>query len=130
MASLDEFGREILDQTPVAIPFRIERPEPIHLRLRRLALEAAASINGPDEESLEDANDFKIPDDPSSFDTAYTEPDYLPKVPSSSSSNAPFSDEELAAAREAIKHLREQKQLNAGGEGAVSSAPDAPAEPA
>lgn len=132
MPTLDQFGREVLDQTPVSLPFRVERPEPIHMRLRRLALEAAASIQGPDEETLEDANDFAIPDDPSSFDSAFTEPDYMPLVPPSPGGNDAFSDEEIAAAREAVLKLRATKseQKNAGGEGAVSSAPTAPAEPA
>lgn len=131
MATLDEFGREVLDQTPVSIPFRVERPEPIHLRLRRLAMEAAASIQGPDEETLEDANDFNIPDDPSSFDSAFTEPDYMPTVPPSSGGNDAFTDEEIAAAREAVLKLREQKneRKNAGGQSGDLAAP-APAEPA
>ena len=31
-ATLDEHGREWLDQTPVEIPIPFTRPEPIHLR--------------------------------------------------------------------------------------------------
>lgn len=131
MATLDEFGREILDQTPVSIPFRVERPEPIHMRLRRLAMEAAASIQGPDEETLEDANDFEISDDPSSFDSAFTEPDYLPSVHSLKGGNDSFTPEEIVAAREAVMKLREQinQQKNAGGQSGDHAA-TAPAEPA
>jgi hypothetical protein len=40
MATLDEHGREVLDQTPVSVPFKFERPEPIHLRLRRQIIDA------------------------------------------------------------------------------------------
>ena len=35
-ATLDKEGREWLDQTPVELPVPFTRPEPIHLRLRRI----------------------------------------------------------------------------------------------
>ena len=103
MATLDEFGREILDQTPVALPIHYDRPEPIHQRVRRLVLEALAAQTGKDVETLEDANDFEIPDDPSSFDTEYTEPDLDPPPAFQ------YTPEEIAAAKAAVEALRASK---------------------
>ncbi|WP_308620102.1 hypothetical protein [uncultured Desulfovibrio sp.] len=134
MASLDEKGHEILDQTPVAIPFDVTRPEPIHLRMRRIAESFYQErINaGDDVETLDEANDFDVPDDPTCAEP-YPEPDYLPSVSEASRLDGPVTQEELAAAREMILERRKQavsQSKNAGGEGAVSSAPTAPAEPA
>lgn len=103
MATLDEFGREILDQTPVSLPIHYDRPEPIHLQIRRMVLEAMAAQTGKDVETLEDANDFEIPDDPSSFDTEYTEPDLDPPPA------LQYTPEEIAAAKAAVEALRASK---------------------
>lgn len=107
MPTLDENGREILDQTPVSLPLNYDRPEPLHLRIRRMILEATAAQKGDDVETIDDANDFLIPDDPSSFDTSYTEPDYDPSLPEPEP--RPYSDEEIAAARAAVEALRASK---------------------
>lgn len=127
MATLTPEGREILDQTPVALPLHYDRPEPIHQRIRRMILQATIDQREGDE-TLEDANDFEIPDDPSSFDTGYTEPDLEPAKPFA------YTDEEIAAARAAVDALRKEKAVPkpsiAGGEGGVSSPPEAPAKPA
>ena len=104
MPVLDENGREILDQTPVSLPLRYDRPEPIHMRIRRMILEATSAQKGDDVESLDDANDFLGPDDLSSFDTGYTEPDYDPSL--IQQPEKPFTDEEIAAARAAVDALR------------------------
>lgn len=58
MPVLDENGREILDQTPVSLPLHYDRPEPLHMRIRRMILEATAAQTGDDFETIEDANDF------------------------------------------------------------------------
>lgn len=134
MASLDENGHEVLDQTPVAIPFDVTRPEPIHLRMRRIAESIYQErINaGENVESLDEANDFDIPDDPSCAEP-YPEPDYLPSVPETSRLDGPVTPEELAAARQMILERRKQaasQSQNAGSEGEVSSSPEPPAEPA
>ena len=107
MPTLDENGREILDQTPVSLPLHYDRSEPLHMRIRRMILEATAAQNGDDVETIDDANDFLVPDDPSSFDTGYTEPDYDPLQ--IQQEEKPFSDEEIAAARAAIDALRASK---------------------
>lgn len=104
MPTLDANGREILDQTPVSLPLHYDRPEPLHMRIRRMILEATADQKGDDVETIDDANDFLIPDDPSSFDTGYTEPDYDPSL--TQQPGKPFSDEEIAAARAAVEALR------------------------
>ena len=85
MATLDEHGREILDQTPVSVPFKFERPEPIHLRLRRQIIDAmvAAERDG-EHETVEDFNDFRIEGEPDSYDdgrSPYEEDSLTGKVP-------------------------------------------------
>lgn len=107
MPTLDENGREILDQTPVSLPLHYDRPEPLHLRIRRMILEATSAQKGDDVETIDDANDFLIPDDPSSFDSGYTEPDYDPSLVQQH--EKPFTDEEIAAARAAVDALRASK---------------------
>ena len=71
MAKLDERGREILDQTPMAVPFHFDRPQSIHLRLRQQILDFVAEQRKNEEvESLEDFNDFEIEGEPDSYDDA------------------------------------------------------------
>lgn len=123
MATLDENGREILDQTPVAIPFNFDRPEPIHQRLRRMVEQYHREVN-PELETLDDANDFEVEDDPSSYDSSWTEPDLDP--PSSPGEPA-LTEAEIAAAREVIMKMRSR---SAGSDTGVSSPGEAPAEPA
>lgn len=135
MASLNEHGHEILDQTPVDIPFKVSRPEPIHLRLRRIAeqIYAERTAAGEQLETLEEANDFDVPEEDAIFSTPYEEPDYMPSVPETQGVNGPYTPEEVAYAREMILQKRQEAALksdDAGGTGAVSSAPAAPAEPA
>ena len=63
-------GKEIVDQTPVSFPIKFQRPEPIHLRIRRMILEEINKTQRDDEyETFADADDFVVPDDPSSFDS-------------------------------------------------------------
>ena len=85
MATLDEHGREVLDQTPVSVPFKFERPEPINLRLRRQIIDAmvAAERDG-EHETVEDFNDFRIEGEPDSYDdgrSPYEEDSLTGKVP-------------------------------------------------
>lgn len=121
MPTLDENGREILDQTPVSLPLHYDRPEPLHLRIRRMIIEATAAQKGDDVETIDDANDFLIPDDPSSFDSNYTEPDYDPSQVDDPAPKS-FTDEEIAAARAAIDAFRASKT--------PPSDPPEPVEPA
>lgn len=62
-ATLDEHGREILDETPVAITVPFDRPEPLHLRIRRMVERYHQEMKEKDEyESFEDADDFDVED--------------------------------------------------------------------
>lgn len=85
MATLDEHGREVLDQTPVSVPFKFERPQPIHLRIRQQIIDAIASAERDGEhETLEDFNDFTIEGEPDSYDdgrSPYEEDALTGKVP-------------------------------------------------
>lgn len=65
MATFDERGREILDQTPVALPLHFDRPEPLYLRIRRMIMEELHGSNEPYDPAEE--NDFDV-DDASSFE--------------------------------------------------------------
>lgn len=61
---LDEFGREILDPTPVSIPAGFKRPETMEERVQRLVrtqLSAEAAAKG--EETFEESEDFEVGDD-------------------------------------------------------------------
>lgn len=62
MISFDEKGREIPNPIPVAVKIPFTRPEPLHLRMRRMILQAQAEQTGP-YESFEDADDFSIEDE-------------------------------------------------------------------
>lgn len=58
-----ENGRETLDQTPVSYPLHFERPEPLHIRIRRMIIEQMMESRSYDEvESFEEADDFSVPD--------------------------------------------------------------------
>ena len=62
-ASLDEFGREVLDQTPIALTVPFTRPEPLHLRIRRMVERYHQDMKDSSEyETFEDADDFDIED--------------------------------------------------------------------
>ena len=62
-ATLDKEGREWLDQTPVEIPIPFTRPEPIHLRLRRIVEQYHQEMRDANEyESFQDADDFDVGD--------------------------------------------------------------------
>ena len=81
MAQLDEFGREVLDQTPVAIPVPFTRPEPIHLRLRRMVEQYHREMKDANEyETFEDADDFDVEDGTPSYEDRPSEyeQDFMP----------------------------------------------------
>lgn len=128
MASLNKDGSEILDQTPVALPIKYERPEPLHQRIRRMILQATMERD-EEHESIEDFNDFEIPEDPSSYDTEFTEPDLEPAP------QMAYTDEEIAAARAAVEKMRAEKAAasepqDAANDAGVSSPASDAAKPA
>lgn len=75
MSKHDAQGREIPDPTPMAIPVGARRPESLTEQIKRLvggALSSRMAEQGA--ETLDEANDFDIPDEDDDFtrtDTAY-----------------------------------------------------------
>lgn len=71
MAKLDDRGREILDDTPVAIPLRFKRPETLTEQIRRIIRdEASRAAAHAGYETFAEADDFEVEDD-----------DYNPRSP-------------------------------------------------
>lgn len=74
-------GEEILDQTPVSIPIRLNRPPTLNERIKRMMqLELSEYARQQGKESFEDADDFDIPDDEVQINSPYEE-DFDPEVP-------------------------------------------------
>lgn len=68
-ATLDKNGREWLDQTPIECPVPFTRPEPIHLRLRRIVEQYHQEMKDASEyESFDDADDFEVGDGAPSYE--------------------------------------------------------------
>lgn len=63
MATLDEKGHEILDDTPVAIPAKFMRQPTLTDQVRALIHETSHRAAEKGMETLEEANDFDIPDE-------------------------------------------------------------------
>lgn len=61
--ALDQFGNEVLDDTPVAVPVRLLRPPSKFEELRAMmgAISRQAAMSG--QETEEEANDFDVGDD-------------------------------------------------------------------
>lgn len=55
---VNENGSEKVDTTPVAISIPFERPEPLHLRNRRIILQYLAEQAANDPETMEEMDDF------------------------------------------------------------------------
>lgn len=65
MSELNEKGKEVFDQTPVSCPIHFDRPEPLHLRIRRQIIQAMADMSQSTEyDTPEEADDFSMPDVP------------------------------------------------------------------
>lgn len=80
-ATLDAQGREILDQTPITIAVPFDRPEPLHLRIRRMVERYHQEMKEKDEyESFDDADDFDVEDGVPSWEDAPSsyEVDFMP----------------------------------------------------
>lgn len=80
-ATLDKEGREWLDQTPVEIAIPFTRPEPIHLRLRRIVEQYHQEMQDANEyETFDDADDFEVGDNVPSYEDKPTEyeQDFMP----------------------------------------------------
>lgn len=61
---LDEYGREILDDTPVSLPVRLKRGENIAEQVQRLVQQELSRLaDAQGLETFEEANDFDVGDD-------------------------------------------------------------------
>lgn len=64
MAYTKDYKAEELDQTPVAIPVGMKKPEPLHDMIQRLIGNKFADLRlDSDTESFEEADDFEVYDD-------------------------------------------------------------------
>ena len=63
---LDEHGREILDSRPMEPPVGYVKRESISDQIRRMVLQVSQEIASNEVESVEEANDFYVEDDPGS----------------------------------------------------------------
>lgn len=77
MAYLNDKGQEVLDNTPISMTVPFNRPEPLHLRIRRMILLAQREA-GEGYETEEEANDFDVPDDPNPDPFSPWEENFLP----------------------------------------------------
>lgn len=64
---LDEKGRELVDSRPMEPPIGYVRRESITDQIRRMIHQVSQEAAAAGEESLEEANDFYMEDDPSSL---------------------------------------------------------------
>lgn len=72
MSTLNQFGREVFDQTPKEFPIKFERPTPLHIRLREQILRVYNEMSTSKEmDTPEEADDFDMPDDPELWNSPY-----------------------------------------------------------
>lgn len=65
----DEFGREIPDPTPVALPQGYQAPEPLNLIIQRIVKnELSRQAESEGLETFEEADDFEVLEDDSDLD--------------------------------------------------------------
>lgn len=72
MSTLNKFGKEVFDQTPVEFPINFVRPTPLNLRLRQQILLLQEDMkNSKEFDTPEEADDFEVPEDPEMWDSPY-----------------------------------------------------------
>lgn len=77
MSTLTEFGSEFFDQTPIAYPFKFNRPTPIHIRIREQIIRAMADMRSSTEfDTPEEADDFIADDDKEMWENSPYEADF------------------------------------------------------
>lgn len=64
---LDGKGRELVDARPMEPPIGYVRRESLHDQIRRMVLQVSEEAKNAGVETIEEANDFYIDDDPESF---------------------------------------------------------------
>lgn len=63
MSYIDENGREVLDDTPVALPVSFKRPPTLQEQMRAMIKQMSIEASQEGAETLEEADDFDIGDD-------------------------------------------------------------------
>lgn len=84
MARLNERGREVLDDTPVALPAKFKRQSWIDNMREFVRQELSRQAEGIEMESFEEADDFDVDDDPeikSPYEISADQEFYLPPEP-------------------------------------------------
>lgn len=72
MSTLTHDGAELFDQTPINLPFRVERPTPLHIRMRQQILALQQEMQYQSEvETPEEADDFSVEDEPDMWQSPY-----------------------------------------------------------
>lgn len=82
MSKLNEYGQEIPDPKPMALPVGFKRPEPLAETIRRLvhSEQWRMAMERSGAETMTEADDFDIPDDPLDPASPYEE-NFDPVVP-------------------------------------------------
>lgn len=82
MASYDEFGREIPDSRPVAVPAGWERPLSLHDQIKRfIRAQMSQDAAAAGDETFEEADDFDIDDEDPLPVSMYEVPEAVPEAP-------------------------------------------------
>ena len=81
MAQYDEFGREIPDKRPIAVPAGWDRPLSLQDQIKRfIRSEASRAAAAAGEETFEEADDFDVDEDPDPL-SVYELPEARPEWP-------------------------------------------------
>lgn len=72
MSRLTNDGAEYFDQTPIQLDFKVDRPTPLHIRMRQqiLALQEEMRLQA-ELETPEEADDFTVEDEPDMWHSPY-----------------------------------------------------------
>lgn len=72
MSTLTHDGAEYFDQTPINLPFKFDRPIPLHIRMRQQILALQEEMRYQSEvETPEEADDFIPEDEPDMWRSPY-----------------------------------------------------------
>lgn len=72
MSTLTHDGAEYFDQTPIKLDFKVERPIPLHIRMRQQILALQEEMRNQSEvETPDEADDFSVKDEPDMWRSPY-----------------------------------------------------------
>lgn len=104
MSELNPLGQEVFDQTPVSYPLHFDRPTPLHVRIRNMILQASLEAHDNDMETIEEANDFSMPDiDDENWNSPYEEQDYVNAELETLSKRSNQSEDEFSKTEPQVK---------------------------